>query len=244
MVDSVTVFAGWLNAENISVAFLPAATWNRLAAAIAARKVRPPARLRLVIATEGDASEGSFGRVLATIPPEGVRVCRRVVLESAGGTLALDDRMLPAAAARLRVLDPRGQPLPLGLAGELVAVQTNGHWTRTGELARCLPNESIELLGSLAAQAHVRGLRLDLRRKRDGLCRLPGVRHAVMRRLRSEADAPLVGYIFPDAGNGSVPDDGAIAAAFAQTWPARLRHSAGLSGAQGDPVTDRPAGSI
>ena len=63
LADSAAALAAWLEAENIAVAFLPAATWNRLAAAIAARKVRKPAKLRLVVATEGDPGEGSFGRV-------------------------------------------------------------------------------------------------------------------------------------------------------------------------------------
>ena len=214
LADSAAALATWLNSEDISVAFLPAATWNRLAASIAARKTRRPAKLRLVIATEGDAGEGTFGRVFGRFDDravDAVQVCQRTVLEAAGGTIALDGRMLPATAARLCVLDARSrQPLPMGLAGELAVTDPTGQWAGTGELARRLPNESIDRLGLLAEQTYARGFRLDLRRTEMALCTLPGVRHALVRRVNNEPNSPLVAYILPDTSAGSLPNDTAL----------------------------------
>jgi|GEM_PF-1875866 len=210
LADSAAALAAWLNSEDISVAFLPAATWNRLAASITTRKARKPAKLRLVIATEGEAAEGTFGRVDERAV-DAVQVCQRIVLEAAGGTISLDHRILPGTAARLRVLDACSrQPLPIGLAGELAVATPTGQWTGIGELARRLPNESIDRLGSLAEQTYSRGFRLDLRRIELALATLPGVRHALVHRVHHEPSSPLVAYILPDTSAGSLPNDAAL----------------------------------
>ena len=58
--EPAAALAAWLETENVAVACMPAATWNRLVAAIAARKTRKPTKLRLVIATEGEPGEGQL----------------------------------------------------------------------------------------------------------------------------------------------------------------------------------------
>ena len=132
LTEPPAALAAWLEAENISVACMAAATWNRLAGALAARKIRKPAKLRLVIATEGEPDEGSFGRIGGEKENAGVWVCRRTVLETAGGTIALDGKSLPSAARRLRVLDPRSrQPMPVGVIGELFATDGAGNQRRS-----------------------------------------------------------------------------------------------------------------
>jgi non-ribosomal peptide synthetase component F/thioesterase domain-containing protein len=204
-------FAAWLETENISVACLPAAAWNRLAAAIDSRKIRKPAKLRLVIATEGDPSEGSFGRVSAQAENGAVRVCRRTVLEAAGGTIALDGQPLRATARRLRVLDARsGQPMPAGVIGELFVVDGTGEPVPTGQLARWLPNDSLDRLGRADEQRYARGFRLDLRRTEMALCALPGIRHALVRAINPEPGSPCVAYILPDASASTLPSDSAL----------------------------------
>ena len=195
LADSAAALAAWLETENIAVACLPAATWNRLAASIAARKARRPAKLRLVIATEGDADEGSFGRVFAEAvngAADLLRVCQRTVLEAAGGTIALDGIMLPATAGRLRVLDTHsGQPMPIGVLGELVVANGTGEPATTDQLARWLPNDALDRLGRADEQSYARGFRLDLRRTEMALCALPGVRHALVRPATTEPGSPL-----------------------------------------------------
>jgi non-ribosomal peptide synthetase component F/thioesterase domain-containing protein len=214
LADSPTALAAWLETENVAVACLPAAAWNRLAASIAAHKVRKPAKLRLVIATEGDAGQGSFGRVLdetfngATDLP---RVCKRTVMEAEGGTIALNGIMLPATMSRLRVLDARsGQPMPIGVVGDLAIINGLGRPATTGEIARWLPKHSLDRLGRADEQSYARGFRVDLRRTEMALCALPGIRHALVRALKSEPSPPFVAYILPDASVGTPPSDSAL----------------------------------
>jgi non-ribosomal peptide synthetase component F/thioesterase domain-containing protein len=213
LTDSVAALVAWLEAENISAAYLPAATWNRLAASIAARKVRNPAKLRMIIATEGDADEGSFGRVFSVAADgaaDPLRVCKRSVLEAAGGTIALDGIMLPENARRLRVLDPHGQPLPIGVAGELAIANDSEPSATTGEVARWLPDHSLDRLGRADEQCHARGFRLDLRQTEAALCALPGIRHALVRAINHAPRAQFVAYILPDASAGALPGDNAL----------------------------------
>jgi non-ribosomal peptide synthetase component F len=214
LADSAVALAAWLEAENIAVAFVPAATWNRLEASIAARKVRKPAKLRLVVATEGDPAEGSFGRV----PVEAVngtaeppRVCKRMVLEAAGGTIALDDMVFPATTGRLRVLDTNsGQPIPIGVVGELAIANGSESPARTGELARWRPDDSLDRLGRADEQSYAHGFRVDPRRTEMALCAVPGIRHALVRPATSEPGSRLIAYILPDLAGGPVPGDNAL----------------------------------
>jgi non-ribosomal peptide synthetase component F/thioesterase domain-containing protein len=214
LTDSAAALAAWLERENIAVACLPAATWNRLAASIAARKARKPTKLRLVIATEGEPGDGSFGRVLAAAvigAPDPLRICKRTVLEAAGGTIALDDMMLPANARRLRVLDARsGQPMPIGVVGELAIANGSKRPESTGELARWRPNESLDRLGRPDEQSYANGFRLDPRRTEMALCALPGVRHALVRPATREPGARFIAYVLPDLARGPLPSDSAL----------------------------------
>lgn len=214
LTDCVSALSAWLEAEDIAVAFLPAATWNRFAVSIATRRVRKPAKLRLVVVTEGDASEGTFGRVVAAAvgdPADPLRVCKRAVLDAAGGTIALDGMMLPATARRLRVLDARsGQPLPIGVVGQLAVANSSGRPATTDELARWLPNDSLDCLGRVDEQHYARGFRLDLRRIEMALSALPGIRHALVRAIKPEPESPFVAYILPDASAGTLPSDSAL----------------------------------
>jgi len=214
LADSAAALAAWLETENIAVTFLPAATWNRLEASIAARKVRKPAKLRLVVATEGDPGEGSFGRILVetfagTADP--LRVCKRMVLEAAGGTIALDDMIFPATTGRLCVLDARsGQPMPIGVVGELAIANGSERPSGTGELARWRPNDSLDRLGRADEQSYVHGFRVDPRATEIALCAVPGIRHALVRPVTSEPGSRFIAYILPDLAGGPPPADNAL----------------------------------
>jgi non-ribosomal peptide synthetase component F/thioesterase domain-containing protein len=208
--EPTAALAAWLETEDVSVAFLPAATWNRLAAAIESRKVRKPPKLRLVIATEGDPSEGSFARVGAQPEDGAIRVCARTVFETAGGTIALDGKSLPLLARRLRVLDVRSrQPMPAGVIGELFIVEGTGEPAPTGQLARWLPDGLFDCLGLADEQRYERGFRLDSRRTEIALCSQPGIRHALVRPATAEPGSRFVAYLLPDLG-GPLPSDNAL----------------------------------
>ncbi len=204
--------ATWLETENIAVACLPAATWNRLAAAIIARKARKPTKLRLVIATEGSPGSGSFGRVAADSGSTGgVRVCKRTVLEAAGGTIALEGRPLQPVTGRLRVLDPRsGEPLPIGVIGDLFVSESADCVIRTGELARWLSAGTLDRLGAADEQSYARGFRIDPRQTEAALCQIPGVRHALVRPADPGASSKFIAYLLPDPTAGRLPSDGEL----------------------------------
>jgi non-ribosomal peptide synthetase component F len=202
--ESPATLAAWLETENISVACLPAATWNRLAAAFDSRKVRKPAKLRLVIATEGEPGDGTFGRISPPTDAGAVRVCRRTVLEAAGGTIALEGQPLPQIAERLRILEAgSGQPAPAGVIGELFVLNATGEWAATGQLARWRPDGCLDRLGPADEQRHARGFRLDPRRVEVALSALPAVRHALVR----PASTGFIAYILPEAAAGTLPND-------------------------------------
>ncbi|MGI8437057.1 MAG: condensation domain-containing protein [Chthoniobacterales bacterium] len=198
--------ASWLERENITIAFLPAATWNRIMVNLG-RKLSLPPKLRLVIATEGEREEGGFGRVFPAPELSGVRVCARVVNDSANGTLSLCGENFPATAF-LQVVDSRShQPLPAGVPGEL-ALALPGHAPEAlGELARWLPNDTLDLLGPKDAQQFARGFRVDPRATEDVLRALPGVRNVLLRPHATDGDTVFVAYVLLDPTVTPAPDD-------------------------------------
>jgi hypothetical protein len=211
LAERATNLAAWLETENIAVACLPAATWNRLTAAFAARKARKPAKLRLVIATQGPPGDGTFGHVAADSeagPATGVRVCNRTVLEAAGGTIALDGRPLQPITGRLRVLDARaGEPLPVGVIGELSIAENPEHTIGTGELARWRSFGVLERLGRRDEQFYARGFRIDLRHTEAALCQIPGIRHAIAFPIPGDPNSRLAAYLLPAPAAESLPSD-------------------------------------
>lgn len=212
LTEPPAALAAWLEAENISVACMAAPTWNRLAAAIATRKIRRPAKLRLVLVTEGEPGEGSFGRVVRNDGKNGgVWVSRRIVLESGGGTIALDTQPLPLATRRLRILDPRStQPVPVGVIGELFVSEGPGIQRSLGQLSRWLPDGSLDRLGPAHEQSYARGFRVDPRRAEIALCAVPGIRHALVRPATAEPGARFVAYLLPDVAGSPLPGDDAL----------------------------------
>ncbi|HWM25442.1 MAG TPA: condensation domain-containing protein [Chthoniobacterales bacterium] len=212
LVEPPAALAAWLETENISVACMAAATWNRFAAVLATRKVRKPAKLRLVLVTEGEPGEGSFGRVVRDDGKNGgVWVSRRTVLESGGATIALDNQPLPLTTRRLHIRDPRSsQPLPAGVIGELFGSEDPGMQTSLGQLARWLPGGLLDRLGPANEQSYARGFRLDPRRVETALCAGPGIRHALVRPASGEPGARFVAYVLPDVAGSPLPSDDAL----------------------------------
>ncbi|HSP45047.1 MAG TPA: thioesterase domain-containing protein, partial [Chthoniobacterales bacterium] len=214
LAEPPAALAAWMEVETIAVACLPAATWNRLAAAFVSRKARKPAKLRLVIATEGDPGDGTFGRVIAdseTGVIATLRVCKRTVLEGAGGTIALDGQPLQPISRRLRVLDSRSsQPLPVGVIGELSFIDGAGGIRRTGELARWLSGGSLERLGAREEQIYARGFRIDPRRTEAALSQHASIRHALVRPANGGSDSRFIAYVLTEPTAEPLPSDRAL----------------------------------
>ncbi|MFP2930484.1 amino acid adenylation domain-containing protein, partial [Pyxidicoccus sp. 3LG] len=134
----------------------------------------------------------------------------------------------PLTNVQLYVLDPHGEPCPIGIAGEVYVGGTNlahGYYGRpdltadkflphllrgtsgarlyrTGDKARWLADGNLEFLGRLDGQVKLRGFRIELGEVEVALRGLSGVRDAVaIVREDVPGDRRLVGYVVlpPDA---------------------------------------------
>jgi amino acid adenylation domain-containing protein len=153
----------------------------------------------------------------------------------------------PLANTRLYVLDPRGEPAPIGVPGELsiggdglargyhrradltaerfvpdpFGASAADRLYRTGDLARVLPSGEIEVLGRLDDQVKVRGFRIELGEVEGALVQHPSVREAVVAvHEDAQGGARLVAYFVPDAD--LVPTPGELRAFLGRTLPASM----------------------
>ncbi|MES2933180.1 MAG: amino acid adenylation domain-containing protein [Pseudomonadota bacterium] len=127
----------------------------------------------------------------------------------------------PMANTRVYVLDQHLQPAPMGVAGELhiagiglargylgrpdmtqerfIANPFGGRGERmykTGDLARHLPDGSLEFLGRIDHQVKIRGFRIELGELEAVIAQYPGIREAlVVARQDSTGEQALVAYI-------------------------------------------------
>jgi amino acid adenylation domain-containing protein/non-ribosomal peptide synthase protein (TIGR01720 family) len=117
------------------------------------------------------------------------------------------------------VLNPQGQPVPLGVAGEMYVggagvargylrrpdltaqrfiknpFAAAGCLYRTGDLARRLPNGDLEYLGRIDHQVKIRGFRIELGEIESVISFYPGIREVVViAREDKPGDKKLVAY--------------------------------------------------
>jgi acyl-coenzyme A synthetase/AMP-(fatty) acid ligase/acyl carrier protein len=191
-------------------------------------------RQRLVCG--GEALSGELAERLRSLAPEGCHVINHygptettvgVLTYQTGKEPASDKRATvplgrPLANTRVYVLDGRGHPVPVGVAGELCiggANVTRGYlgrpgptaeafvpdpfspragarMYRTGDRARYLPDGNIEFLGRRDQQVKVRGFRVEPGEAEAALAEHPSVRQCVVLAHRDKAgDASLAAYV-------------------------------------------------
>jgi amino acid adenylation domain-containing protein len=139
----------------------------------------------------------------------------------------------PIANTRIYILDPHGEPVPVGVAGELhiggagvargylnrpeltaerfvpdpFATGPDARMYKTGDLGKWLPDGTVEFLGRNDFQVKIRGFRVELGEIEARLAEQAGVREAVVlaREDKTGEDKRLVAYYTAsEPGQGSV----------------------------------------
>jgi amino acid adenylation domain-containing protein len=134
----------------------------------------------------------------------------------------------PVANTQLHVLDAKGQPVPVGVPGELhiggvqlargylnraaltaqqfVEHPEYGRLYRTGDLARWLPDGVVDFLGRADRQVKLRGFRIELGEIEEQLMALTQIAEALVAvREREPGDPRLVAWVRPVRGTEVVP---------------------------------------
>ncbi|WP_186032284.1 non-ribosomal peptide synthetase, partial [Burkholderia gladioli] len=150
----------------------------------------------------------------------------------------------PLANVATYVLDGAGHPVPAGVGGELhiggagVARGYLGRpdltaerfvpdpfgapgsrMYRSGDLARELPDGTLDPLGRADQQLKIRGFRIEAGDVEAALCRLDGVSRACVVALDGHGEARLVAYV---AATAPHPDEAAMRAALGPMLPAYM----------------------
>ncbi len=153
----------------------------------------------------------------------------------------------PIANLQCYILDPQGEPVPIGVPGECYlggigvgrgyhrrpeltaerfvpdpfSAQPGQRLYRTGDLVRFRPDGAIDYLGRLDQQVKIRGVRIELGEVEAALRQQPGIREAVVvARRDGQAGARLIAYVTTDPDRPW--ETAALKSALARTLPEYL----------------------
>lgn len=262
--DSIADFADFSRAQALTVWDLPTAYWHMLVHELHEGRITLPASLRLVILggeralpariQQWLARAGTRPRLLNSYgPTESTVVATVSDLSEAGSLLAGREAPIgrPLAHARVHVLDRRGQPVPIGVPGELhlggsgvargymgrpeltaerfipdpFSTEPGARLYRSGDLVRWRHDGQLEYLGRNDNQVKIRGLRIELGEIESVLNRSAGVAQAaVIAREDSPGVKRLVAYVC--AGSSAGLDTEALRRDLASTLPVYMVPSA------------------
>ncbi len=236
MIDTMSTFLDKCGQWDITVLDLPTAFWHHLTASLVAEKLSLPPNVKLVIIGGEKANEQALNqwqqcvaadvRLLNTYgPTEATVVATLFEAKAETATATVSKGVLigrPLPNYDVYVLDAALQPVPKGVAGELLIgglslargylhrpdlteekfVQNpfgNGRLYRTGDLVCFLPDGNLEFRGRTDDQVKIRGYRIELGEIEAVLTQHPLVRQAVVvASAPGESDRQLAAYLIAD----------------------------------------------
>ncbi len=233
-------YAEFLREERITSLFITTALFN-----VMAREAPGAFRSLREVMFGGEAVDpGSVRRVLADGPParlmhvygptESTTYATWHLVETVDEEATTVPIGGPLANTTLYILDVNGQPVPVGVPGELhiggdglaqgylnrpeltaeafvpnpFADDPEARMYRTGDLARYLPDGAVEFLGRLDDQVKIRGFRIEPGEVEAVLSRHEAVGEAaVLAREDRPGERRLVAYVSPAEGASPTIDD-------------------------------------
>ncbi|ETS29277.1 amino acid adenylation enzyme/thioester reductase family protein [Photorhabdus khanii NC19] len=227
-------FVQALQVHHITILWMSVGLFNRLVAELS--PVLPQLKMLLV---GGDVLDPHvIAQVLRKSPPkqllnaygpsEGTTFTTIYPVDSlTSGTTSIPIGR-PIANTRIYLLDTDGQPVPLGMAGEIYvggdgvacgylnrpeltaerfltdpfSGKPNARMYRTGDLARYLPDGNLEFLGRNDQQVKIRGFRIEPGEIEARLVEYPVIREAVVLALGEGQDKQLVAYVLTQENDG------------------------------------------
>ncbi len=232
---SIADFLRFLEDRRITITGIPSAYWHEWVSSMASGESAPiPSSLRVVISGMDSVRPDLFaawrpharGRVRwfnSYGPSE--NTCTAAIYEADLSSDAMLDTIpigRPIANVRVYILDANGDPVPIGVPGEIyiggrsVALgylnrpdltaerfvrdpfsgNPDDRLYRTGDLARYLPDGNIAFLGRTDNQIKIRGYRVEPAEVEAAVRRLAAVREATVVARGSASDArKLVAYV-------------------------------------------------
>jgi amino acid adenylation domain-containing protein len=247
--------------QGLTVLDLPAALWRQWVETMAAAGEPLPSSIRVYM-TGGERLSretlrqwaplvGGDTLFLSSYGPTEATITSTFFAVTAREATAMPEvppplgRPLPGTFVRL--LDPFGEPAPVGTPGEILlggaglargylnrpdltaerfvpdpfsaaGESAGGRLYRTGDMARFLPDGGIEFLGRTDHQVKIRGFRVEPAEIEAALARLPAVREAVvLAREHAAGDRRLVAWLVVEPG--VEPSPGALREALARSLP-------------------------
>jgi amino acid adenylation domain-containing protein len=233
--------------QRVERLFLPFVALQQLAEVIDAGQARLPSALREIV-TAGeqlyitDSVARLFERMRNGIlynyygPSETHVVTALTLTGSPRDWPVLPSIGRPIGNTQMYILDEHGEPMPVGIPGELYiggvsladgyldrpaitaqkfipdpfATTPGARLYRSGDLARWLPDGTIAFLGRIDHQVKIRGYRVELGEIEAALMQHPQVREAAVvvheGSGHSSGDKRLVAYLVPDARAGLSPE--------------------------------------
>lgn len=236
----------WWQAQVLDVSFLVTPLAEQ---AMAQRRINEQLRVLLV---GGDRLSHSPNELLpgqALINNYGPT---EATVVTTSGLITADDSVLhigrPIANTQIYILDKALEPVPVGVRGELhiagaglargylrrpeltaeqfipnpFSVEPGARMYKSGDLARYLPDGTIEYLGRIDHQVKLRGFRIELGEIEAALRVVPGVGEAVvLAREDSSGEKRLVAYVVAEPGT-DLMDAGVLRSRLLRLLPAYM----------------------